>query len=195
MTQLRLRPEGPADVPAIRLVLAEAFAQPPSGSRAAAAAGRAEADAAEAGGAQPVEVGLVDALRDSPAWLPDLSMVAEADGVVVGYALLSRVTVGESATPALALGPVAVRPANQNSGYGTATVRAALDAAAELGEGLVLVLGEPAYYGRFGFEPASAYGLSSLWSGPHYRALVLPGAGSDGLPRGAVRYPQPWLDL
>jgi putative acetyltransferase len=114
----------------------------------------------------------------------------------VAYALLTRVVVGDAGAPALALGPVAVRPAYQGLGYGTATVQAALDAAAELGERLVLVLGNPAYYGRFGFEPAAAYGLTSLWSGPHYQALVIPGANDGGpVPGGEVRYPPPWHDL
>jgi putative acetyltransferase len=181
VTELRVRPEGPADIAAIRVVLTEAFA------------GTAPGQQPET---PPVEVGLVDALRDSPAWLPELSIVAEVDGVIVAYALLSRVTVGDTGAPALALGPVAVHPAYQGSGYGTATVRAALDAAAELDEGLVLVLGYPAYYGRFGFEPAAGYGLTSPWSGPHYQALVIPGA-DDGhpVPRGEVRYPSPWHNL
>lgn len=195
MTQLRVRPEGPADVAAIRVVLTEAFASAPSAPGAPAPAAP-EPGAGRPAAGRPAEVGLVDALRDGPAWLPELSMVAEVDGVVVAYALLTRAVVGDAGFPALALGPVAVRPAYQGLGYGTATVQAALDAAAELGERLVLVLGDPAYYGRFGFEPAAAYGLTSPWSGPHYQALVIPGA-DDGspVPGGEVRYPPPWHDL
>lgn len=176
MTTLRLHPEGPADPPAIRRIVAEAFAR---------------ADAAT-----PAEVALVDGLRRSAAWLPELSMVAEVDGELVAYALLSRVWVGPIREPALALGPVAVLPAHHALGYGTDVVQAALDAAAELGERLVVVVGNPSYYRRFGFRPAAPLGLSSPWSalGDPWQALVLPAdtSGAAPVPRGEVRYPPPW---
>ncbi|MBY8873617.1 N-acetyltransferase [Micromonospora sp. PLK6-60] len=178
MTTLRLRPEGPADVEPIRRVLAAAFARPDA--------------------ATPPEVGLVDALRGSAAWLPELAMVAEYGGEVVGYALLTRVTVRDDggAAPALALGPVAVAPHRQRVGHGTAVVQAALEAATELGERLVVVLGDPAYYRRFGFERADRMGLTSPWSGlgEPWQALALPPAagGLGPLPRGEVLFPPPW---
>jgi putative acetyltransferase len=176
VTTLRLRPEGPADPPAIRRILAEAFA---SADRQA-----------------PTEVALVDALRGSAAWLPELSMVAEADGEVVAYALLSRVWVGPVREPALALGPVAVLPVHRGLGYGTDVVQAALDAAAELGERLVVVLGNPSYYRRFGFRPAAQLGLTSAWSGlgDPWQALVMPAdtSGAPPVPRGEVHYPPAW---
>jgi putative acetyltransferase len=176
VTTLRLRPEGPADPPAIRRIVAEAFAR--------------------AGVTVPAEVALVEALRGTAAWLPELSMVAEVDGELVAYALLSRVWVGPVREPALALGPVAVLPAHHGLGYGTDVVQAALDAGAELGERLVVVLGNPSYYRRFGFRPASELGLTSPWSGlgDPWQALVLPAAtsGAPPVPRGEVRYPAPW---
>nr|MDT0663145.1 N-acetyltransferase [Micromonospora sp. DSM 115978] len=190
MTTARLRPEGPADAAAVRRVLTAAFARP--------------------GVAVPDEVALVEALRDTDAWLPDLAMVAEEGdaggatagddisgyGEVVGYALLTRVRVVPGAFPALALGPVAVLPGRQRRGYGSAVVWAALDAAAELGERLVVVLGDPAWYERFGFVPASRFGLTSPWSGlgAPWQALVLPPdvSGPAPVPAGEVRYPPPW---
>lgn len=179
MTTLRLRPEGPADPPAIRRIIAEAFARPDA--------------------AVPAEVALVEALRGRAAWLPELSMVAEVDGELVAYALLSRVWVGPVREPALALGPVAVLPAHHGLGYGTDVVQASLDAAAELGERLVVVLGDPSYYRRFGFRPAAALGLTSPWSGlgDAWQALVLPAdtSGAAPVPRGEVRYPPPWSGL
>lgn len=82
---------------------------------------------------------LVEALRADPAWMPGLSVVAETgEGVVAGYALLTRCLVDES--PALALGPCAVLPDLQGTGAGTAAIRAALATARERGENLVLVL-------------------------------------------------------
>lgn len=147
----------------------------------------------------PPEVGLVEALRDSDAWLPELSMLAEVGGDVVAHALLTRVTVGDEAFPALALGPVAVLPRGRGLGYGSDVVQAGLDEATELGERLVLVLGDPGYYRRFGFEPAARFGLTSPWSsaGDHWQALVLPDAVSGGaqVPAGEVHYPAPWASL
>jgi putative acetyltransferase len=179
VTTLRLRPEGPADAVAIRQVLTEAFA-------------REDAP-------MPPEVGLVEALRDSDVWLPELSMLAEVGGEVVAYALLTRVTVGDRIVPALALGPVAVLPRYQGLGYGSDVVQAALDAATELGERLVLVLGDPGYYRRFGFEPAARLGLTGPWSsaGDHWQALVLPDSVSGGgqVPAGEVHYPAPWASV
>lgn len=189
VTTARLRPEGPADAPGIRRVLAEAFARP--------------------GVALPDEVGLVEALRATDAWLPELSMVVEVDstdedliedaatfGQVVGYALLTRVRVNPGSTGALALGPVAVLPRQQGRGYGSAAVWAALEAATDLGERLVVVLGDPLWYRRFGFGPAGELGLTSPWSGlgDPWQALVLPPSVSaaDPPPSGEVTYPAPW---
>ncbi|MGW0435250.1 GNAT family N-acetyltransferase [Micromonospora sp. NPDC003197] len=179
MTIVRLRPEGPADITAVRQVVTEAFA-------------RLDAPV-------PAEVGLVEALRASEAWIPELSMVAEVGGEIVGYALLSRVRVDPGILPALALGPVAVRPDRQGLGYGTSVVQAVLDAAAELGERLVVVLGNPAFYRRFGFEPAARFALTSPWSGlgDPWQALVLPAAvsGAEPPPSGDVSFPHAWAQV
>jgi putative acetyltransferase len=179
VTSLRLRPEEPADSPVIRQVVAEAFARPD--------------------GQVPPEVGLVEALRTSDAWLPELSMVAEFGGELVGYALLTRVRVDPGLVPVLALGPVAVPPRRQRRGFGTAVVQAALDAATELGERLVVVLGAPAFYRRFGFSPGARFALTSPWSGlgDPWQALVLPDTASDPgpPPSGEVTYPQAWAQV
>ncbi|MFC0029800.1 GNAT family N-acetyltransferase [Micromonospora chaiyaphumensis] len=178
MTTLRLRPEDPADEEPVARVLAGAFARPDV--------------------ATPPEVGLVDDLRRSDAWIRELAMVAEYGGEVVGYALLTRVQVRTDggAWPALALGPVAVAPHRQRVGHGVAVVQAALDAATELGERLVVVLGDPAYYRRFGFGRADRLGLTSPWSGlgEPWQALVLPPSTSDEPPppAGEVVFPPPW---
>nr|WP_230417142.1 N-acetyltransferase [Micromonospora tarapacensis] len=175
---MRLRPEDPADTGAIRRVLAAAFARPDV--------------------AVPPEVRLVDELRGSDAWLAELAMVAEYGGEIVGYALLTRVVVCSDGrnVPALVLGPVAVAPHRQRIGLGASVVQAALEAATELGERLVVVLGDPAYYRRFGFTRADRLGLTSPWSGlgEPWQALVLPPTVSGGppTPRGEVVFPPPW---
>ncbi|WP_447041619.1 GNAT family N-acetyltransferase [Streptomyces sp. DSM 118878] len=138
------------------------------------------------------EADLVDALRADPgAWLPGLSYVAEApDGSVAAHALITRCRV--DGAPALALAPVAVLPEYQRTGAGSAVVRAVLDATRARGERLVLVLGHPEYYPRFGFRPASGYGIRPGFEVPDeaMMALVLDGSGDSApLPRGMIEYP------
>ncbi|MZD09536.1 GNAT family N-acetyltransferase [Streptomyces sp. SID5785] len=140
----------------------------------------------------PDEADLVDALRaDATAWLDGLSYVAEApDGSVAAHALITRCTVGGA--PAAALAPVAVLPEHQRTGAGSAVVRAVLDAARARGERFVVVLGHPEYYPRFGFTPASGFGVSAPFEVPDeaLTALVLaPDGDSAPIPRGTITYP------
>ncbi|MEU8380496.1 N-acetyltransferase [Streptosporangium sp. NPDC048865] len=137
----------------------------------------------------PEEADLVDALRADPAaWIPGLSWIAQApDGTVAGFALLTRCHVGDA--PALALAPCAVLPEHQRRGAGSAAIRAALRAARERGENLVLVLGHAGYYPRFGFVPASGHAVRAPFDVPdeHMMALVLDPA--LPVPAGTIRYP------
>ncbi|WP_406457327.1 N-acetyltransferase [Streptomyces sp. NBC_00876] len=136
------------------------------------------------------EAVLVDTLRADPtAWLPGLSYVAEtADGSVAAYALLTRCLV--EGVPALALAPVATAPEHQRRGAGQAVVRAALDAARLHGESLVLVLGHPEYYPRFGFVPASRYGILAPFEVPDEAMMALVLDDSAPVPRGTIEYPE-----
>jgi putative acetyltransferase len=106
----------------------------------------------------PREVGLVEELRASNAYVFGLSLVAEVDGEVVGHVLLSRATV-DGRHPALALAPLAVREDHRGRGIGAGLVNAVLGAADALGHTMVGVLGHPAFWARFGFQPASTLGL------------------------------------
>jgi putative acetyltransferase len=135
------------------------------------------------------EAKLVDALREDPdAWLPGLSYVAEApDGTIAAYALITRCHVDEA--PALALAPVAVLPDHQRRGAGGAVVRAVLDAARVCGERLVLVLGHPEYYPRFGFVRASEYGIRPGFDAPDEAMMALVLDGSVSVAPGTIRYP------
>ncbi|MFF8442068.1 GNAT family N-acetyltransferase [Streptomyces californicus] len=137
----------------------------------------------------PDEADLVDALRADPgAWLPELSYVAEApDGSVAAYALLTRCHVGDA--PALALAPVATLPRYQRQGAGQAVIRAVLDAARLRGEALVLVLGHPEYYPRFGFAPASRHGIRPGFEVPDEAMTALVLDDSVPVPSGLIRYP------
>ncbi|PWI42084.1 GNAT family N-acetyltransferase [Streptomyces sp. ICBB 8177] len=173
MDSILTRPERPADHEAVRAVNLSAF---PS----------------------PVEADLVDALRRDACWLPGLSWVAQApDGQVAGHALLTRLRVEGAGTAgdALALAPVAVSPSWQRQGYGTALVRAVLAAADATGERLVVVLGDPRYYRRFGFAPASLHGVSGPYEVPDAVFQALPLGGYDGGPRGEAVYAAPFRSL
>ena len=110
----------------------------------------------------------------------------------MGHILFTRVTVTEAgvARPALALAPMAVLPAFQNRGVGSALVRRGLEEARALGHRVVIVLGHPRYYPRFGFRPARPLGIRSPFDAPADAFLVLglEAGALDGL-RGLVEYP------
>ncbi|MCX4782752.1 bifunctional class I SAM-dependent methyltransferase/N-acetyltransferase [Streptomyces sp. NBC_01264] len=156
-----------------------------------AAAGHAVHAVHTAAFGTPAEADLVDALRADGSWLPGLSYVAEGpDGSVAAHALLTRCEV--DGAPALALAPVAAAPALQRSGAGSAVVRALLAAAAERGEHLVLVLGHPEYYARFGFVPASRFGIRAPFEVPDEAMMALVLDDSVPVPTGTIKYPAPF---
>ncbi|WP_245553043.1 GNAT family N-acetyltransferase [Nocardia veterana] len=160
------RAETAADIPAVHMLNTAAFGRPD------------EAD-------------LVDALRDDPAWIDGLSIVTTAaDGAVVGYALLTRCHIGQTA--ALCLGPCAVLPGRQRTGAGSAAIRTALRAAAERGEHFVTVLGHPEYYPRFGFRPASRYGIDVSIDVPDEALMALGLDPGRPLPAGRIHYAEPF---
>lgn len=109
---------------------------------------------------RPDEARLVEALRAASAL--SIALVAESGGVVLGHVAFSPVRVGRgaSAWDALALGPMAVDPAHQRGGIGSALVRAGLARCRDEGHSIVFVLGHPRYYPRFGFELAAPRGLT-----------------------------------
>ena len=137
------------------------------------------------------EADLVEALRASDAWIEGLSIVTEdAEGAVVGHALLTRCHV--DGAPALALAPCAVLPRLQRSGAGSAAIRAGLEAARAKGENIVLVLGHPEYYPRFGFTAASGFGIRASFDVPDEALMALALAPDAETPRGTITYPAPF---
>jgi len=138
------------------------------------------------------EPGLVDAVRKSAGFIPELSLVAEQNGQIVAHILFSRIHIQteNGLMPAIALAPMAVLPAYQQQGIGSALVQRGLTECKRFGQAVVIVLGHPAYYPRFGFSAALAKPLECPYGdcGEAWMALeLIPGA-LDGV-SGRVVYP------
>lgn len=103
-----------------------------------------------------------------------LGLVAVEDGAIVGHVVFSPATLHcySALFPIVALGPMAVLPARQRRGVGSALVREGLAACARRGDDVVVVLGHPAFYPRFGFVPARPLGVMTEWDAPDHLFLV-----------------------
>jgi putative acetyltransferase len=121
----------------------------------------------------PSEAELVEQLRSDGRTA--VSLVAEDDGKIVGHVLFSRMSVDADGRElrGLGLAPVAVVPDRQRTGIGSALIEAGIDRARSAGAQIIFVLGEPAYYGRFGFDPKSAAPFASPYAGPYFQARVM----------------------
>ncbi len=119
------------------------------------------------------EAGLVEKLRSRQAII--LSLVAIDGDRVIGHILFSPVTVESESQSfsAVGLGPMAVLPLHQKKGVGSELVRAGLEECRRLGHEIVVVLGHPDYYPRFGFVPASTYGIRCEYDVPNEVFMVL----------------------
>ena len=112
-----------------------------------------------------VEANLVDALRKEAR--PIISLVADDGQTIVGYILFSPVSLtGHPGMKIMGLAPMAVAPAHQRKGVGSALVRSGLERCRQLGFGAAVVLGHPEYYPRFGFAPASRLGIQCEYDVP-----------------------------
>lgn len=136
---------------------------------------------------QEGEARLVERLRASDRLTCEL--VAEEGGAILGHIAFSPVRIDQDGGGGRwwGLAPLAVAPDRQKQGIGAALVRAGLEAAAASGVTLVVVLGEPAYYGRFGFAPADRLGLSCIYEVPS-DCFMACRPRPAGLPSGTVRY-------
>lgn len=163
---MQIRFEEPADVEAIRTVVTTAFTNAPHSSG--------------------TEAAIVDALRGAGALA--VSLVAEDEGEIVGYVAFSPVAINGEPTGWFGLGPVAVRGDRQRSGIGQALIRAGLGYLEERGARGCVVLGDPAYYARFGFrsDPGLRYGSVPL---EYFQQLSF----GDERPAGMVDYHQAFL--
>lgn len=161
LTEIRIRPEAPSDADAITGVTERAFRHAPHTNHA--------------------EQYIVLALRRAGAL--SVSLVAQQDGNVVGHVAFSPVDISDGSPRWYGLGPVSVLPELQGSGVGSALVRQGLAALQALGAQGCVVLGEPGYYGRFGFR--SGQGLLLDGVPPEYFQSLSFGAQAAA---GQVRY-------
>ena len=166
MQPIRVRAEAASDFNAIDVVNLSAFE------------GEAEAQ-------------LVGELRKSAGFIPDLSLVAELNGRIVGHVVLSRVQLksGGKTREILALGPMSVVPSQSHRGIGSELIDAAVARAKPLCYEAIVVAGHPDYYRRFGFKQASEQGVSCNLDLPDDALLVMElvdGALAGG---GEVEYP------
>ncbi len=161
---MQIREERPADYEAIREVNRRAF------------------------GSED-EPQLVDRLRT--AGLAVASLVAEDAGEIVGHILFTDLPIqnGDVLIPAVALAPMAVVPEGQRCGIGSALVRRGLELCRERGKAVVMVVGHPAYYPRFGFSAQLAQHLRAPFSGEAFMALELTAGVLNGV-TGSVKYPE-----
>jgi putative acetyltransferase len=132
------------DYEAIRHVYAEAFRRP-------------RFRPPQNPGSVPPEVGLFEALWEAGDAIPEFSFTALTDGGVVGHVTASQATVATD--PVVAVGPIGVLPDRQGTGIGSALMDALLAAADAADVPLVVLLGAPQYYSRFGFRPATELGV------------------------------------
>ncbi|OUL28041.1 GNAT family N-acetyltransferase [Nostoc sp. T09] len=139
---------------------------------------------------QENEAKLVEEIRHSNRYIPELSLVAEVEGLVVGHILFSYINlVGEERLQVLGLAPMAVHPRFQRQGIGSALVQAGLEIADTRGEAIVIVLGHPPFYSRFGFELSVNYAIESPFPVPEEFFMVKPLQSYQERYKGKVVYP------
>lgn len=148
---ITIRQEEERDFPVVYRVVKEAFADMPMAS-----------------GDEP---DLVNRLRGSTAFIPELSLVAEVDGELVGHILFTRMLIGDH--PALTLAPVAVLPEWQGRGVGSRLIEAGHRIAREMGFLSVILVGHEHYYPRFGYIPAGSKGITAPFDVPADAFMVL----------------------
>ena len=172
MNPISIRPEKPADYDAIRSLIVEVFH--------------------ETFGSGEAEATVVEQLRRQPYHGPNVSLVAEEDGALVGHVFFSAVQL--EAHPDIsvcALAPLGVYRSHQRRGIGSQLVQDGVAACAALGYRAMFVQGSLDYYPRFGFVPIDRTRLHTTFESDHDMAMALEPGLLDTL-SGLVAYPEPW---
>ena len=145
---------------------------------------------------QEYEAELVEKIRVGESFVPELSLVAEKDGEIVGHILFSKIKIaGEEEYDSLALAPMAVTPELQRQGIGSELVTVGLETARKLGFESVILVGHKDYYPRFGFEKASKWGIKCPFPVPDeaFMAIELTEGSLEGK-AGTVSYPKEFME-
>ena len=162
-----IRPETKSDYPAVKKVNDLAFNQPNEGI-------------------------LVEKLRNNPAFIPELSLVAEYESTIIGHILFFPISILNDTriSHSLALAPMSVLPEYQKKGVGSELVLTGLNTAAKSGYRSVIVLGHKDYYPKFGFRPASNWNIQAPFEvrPESFMAIELSCCGLKGI-SGTVKYP------
>ena len=140
---------------------------------------------------------MVDRLRGTDAYLPELSLLAEVGGEAVGHILLTKAVIRSfrSHRTSLALAPLSVVPEFRRRGAGKLLLTSACDQAVKLGFDCILVVGIPNYYEQFGFERLSRYPITLPFDAPDENCQILAlQAGALDDVAGVVQYAGGWLD-
>lgn len=141
---------------------------------------------------------LVERLRQSDAYIPELALVAEQDGRIVGYLLLTKIKIKDEdgkEAESLALAPVAVLQDFQGKGIGGQLIRNAHEKAREMGFGSIVLLGHEQYYPRFGYELTSKYGIRLPFDVPPENCMVIELVkGTLQNIEGVVEYPKAFFE-
>ncbi len=152
---IQLRQETPADHPTVASIIREAFKTEPHSDQ--------------------TEHLLVERLRQSDAFIPELSIIAEVEGKICGHVLVTKIEIvnGEQMFPSLALAPVAVHPNHQKKGIGGALIKEAHRVAKEAGFLSIVLLGHDQYYPRFGYQRCSQFGIQLPFEAPDENCMVI----------------------
>lgn len=131
-------------------------------------------------------------LRKSEAFIPELSLVAEIDGKIVGQVLFSKIKVGD--TVQVALAPVSVLPEYQGKGIGGMLIKEGHSIAKNLGYEFSILLGHPTYYPKFGYLPASGFGIKAPFDVPDEAFMAINLKGLDTKLNGMVEYAKEFFE-
>jgi putative acetyltransferase len=142
------------------------------------------------------EAQLIEKIRASDRYIPELSLVVEVEDIVVGHILFSYIDlVNEKPLQVLGLAPMAVFPQFQRRGIGSALVQRGLEIADAMGEAIVIVLGYPQFYSRFGFQPSVNYEIESPFEVPEDVFMVKHLKNYQEKYKGKVVYPPTFQEV
>lgn len=136
------------------------------------------------------EQDLATNLRESDCYIPELALVAQMDGRILGHIMFTKITIAD--TPAITLAPLSVLPEMQGKGIGGALIAKGHSIAKDLGYEYSILIGHAAYYPRFGYKMASSFGITSPIDVPDENHMVCDLQGKNSSISGQVKYPKVW---